>query len=117
MKDNTNYLFKSDVVQAYPDGWTCVNCGTEFSKKTIDVENLYVISTDDGTECIQCNIERINENESEQRKKTIVDWTVHITWNNGEKEFRADTPYSKVIEEWLDNVQEEEAERTKNEDN
>ena len=48
---------------------------------------------------------------SEQRKETIVDWTVHITWNNGEKEFRADTPHSKVIEEWLDNVQEEEAEK------
>tara|TARA_R110002153_G_scaffold250456_1_gene407197 strand:- start:235 stop:549 length:315 start_codon:yes stop_codon:yes gene_type:complete len=47
---------------------------------------------------------------SEQRKETIVDWTIHITWNNGDKEFRADTPYSKVIEEWLDNVQEEEAE-------
>ena len=45
---------------------------------------------------------------SEQRKEKIVDWTVHITWNNGDKEFRADTPYSKVIEEWLDNVQEEE---------
>tara|TARA_R110002020_G_C15667840_1_gene717534 strand:+ start:135 stop:323 length:189 start_codon:yes stop_codon:yes gene_type:complete len=45
---------------------------------------------------------------SEQRKETIVDWTIHITWNNGDKEFRADTPYSKVIEEWLDNVQEEE---------
>ena len=43
-------------------------------------------------------------------KESIVDWTIHITWNNGEKEFRADTPYSKVIEEWLDNVQEEEAE-------
>ena len=46
-------------------------------------------------------------------KESIVDWTVHITWNNGDKEFRADTPYSKVIEEWLDNVQEEEAEKDK----
>jgi len=48
---------------------------------------------------------------SEQRKKTIVDYTIHITWNNGEKEFREDTPYSKVVEEWLNNVEEEEAEK------
>ena len=72
MKDNTNYLFKSDVVQAYPDGWTCVNCGTEFSKKTIDVENLYVISTDDGTECIQCNIERINKQKDVEHIQDLV---------------------------------------------
>jgi len=52
---------------------------------------------------------------NKESKKTIADWTVHITWNNGDKEFRADTPYSKVIEEWLDNVQEEEAEKDQDE--
>jgi hypothetical protein len=51
---------------------------------------------------------------TEEKKETIVDYTIHITWNNGEKEFRADTPYSKVVENWLDKV-EEEQERTNNE--
>ena len=46
-----------------------------------------------------------------KRKETIVDYTIHITWNNGEKEFRADTPYSKVVENWLDKIEEEEAEK------
>ena len=46
-----------------------------------------------------------------EKKETIVDYTIHITWSNGEKEFRADTPYSKVVENWLDKVEEEEAEK------
>ena len=47
-------LFKKDVVDAYPDGWSCVSCGTEFSKKTINVECLYVIETEEGVECLKC---------------------------------------------------------------
>jgi hypothetical protein len=48
------YLFKNDVVDAYPDGWTCIGCGTEFSEKTINVECLYVIQNEEGTECLKC---------------------------------------------------------------
>ena len=48
-------LFKKDVVNAYPDGWSCVNCGTEFSEKTINVECLYVFSTEVGTLCLKCH--------------------------------------------------------------
>ena len=48
-------LFKKDVVDAYPDGWSCVNCGTEFSEKTINVECLYVINTEAGTLCLKCH--------------------------------------------------------------
>ena len=43
------YLFKEDVVHAYPDGWSCVD------KKTIDVNCLYVIETENGTECLECS--------------------------------------------------------------
>ena len=45
---------KEKAVEAYPDGWTCVSCGTEFSYKTINVECFYAIVTDEGTECIEC---------------------------------------------------------------
>ena len=48
-------LFKKDVVDAYPDGWSCVNCGTEFSEKTINVECLYVVNTEAGTLCLKCH--------------------------------------------------------------
>jgi len=33
----TNFSYKQKAVYAYPDGWTCINCGTEHSEKTIDV--------------------------------------------------------------------------------
>ena len=49
-----NYLYGKDVVDAYPDGWTCISCGAEFTEKTIDVECLYVIDTEEGTECLKC---------------------------------------------------------------
>jgi hypothetical protein len=49
-----NYMFKEQAVQAYPDGWTCVSCGTEFSEKTIDVDCFYVIDSENGTECLEC---------------------------------------------------------------
>jgi|TARA_R110002153_G_scaffold137511_1_gene287594 hypothetical protein len=61
------YLFKNDVVDAYPDGWTCIGCGTEFSEKTINVECLYVIQNEEGTECLKCfkefMVERRKQNE------------------------------------------------------
>jgi hypothetical protein len=47
-------MFKEQAVQAYPDGWTCVSCGTEFSEKTIDVDCFYVIDSENGTECLEC---------------------------------------------------------------
>ena len=48
-------LFGKDVVDSYPDGWSCVNCGTEFSEKTINVECLYVVNTEVGTLCLKCH--------------------------------------------------------------
>ena len=54
-----NYLYGEDVVQAYPNGWSCIGCGISFDEKTIDVECLYVIQTKEGTECLKC----FNENE------------------------------------------------------
>ena len=53
-----NYLFKEDVVHAYPDGWSCIGCDTNFDKETINVECLYVIQTKEGTECLECFNER-----------------------------------------------------------
>ena len=49
------YLFKQDVVDAYPDGWSCVGCGISFNEKTIDVNCLYVIETEEGTKCLDCS--------------------------------------------------------------
>jgi hypothetical protein len=55
-RDNmVNYLYGKDVIHAYPDGWSCISCGTEFTEKTIDIECLYVIHTEEGTECLKCN--------------------------------------------------------------
>jgi len=42
------------AVWAYPDGWTCVCCGDEFTEETIDVDDFYVIHTEHGTECMKC---------------------------------------------------------------
>jgi hypothetical protein len=42
------------AIQAYPDGWCCINCGDEYTKKTIDAEDFYVIHTEHGTECLKC---------------------------------------------------------------
>ena len=42
------------AVQAYPDGWCCINCGDEYTKKTINAEDFYVIHTEHGTECLKC---------------------------------------------------------------
>ena len=46
--------YHKDAVYAYPNGWTCISCGTEFSERTIDVECFYVINTDEGTKCFKC---------------------------------------------------------------
>jgi hypothetical protein len=42
------------AVEAYPEGWACVNCGDEYTEKTIDAEDFYAIHTEHGTECKKC---------------------------------------------------------------
>jgi|TARA_R100000234_G_scaffold116773_1_gene94241 hypothetical protein len=48
-------LKKEEAVEAYPDGWTCVECGDEYSERTTDVEDFYAINTSEGTLCKKCN--------------------------------------------------------------
>jgi hypothetical protein len=38
------------AVEAYPEGWACVNCGDEYTEKTIDAKDFYAIHTEHGTE-------------------------------------------------------------------
>mgnify|MGYP003121327996 CR=1 FL=1 len=54
----SHVLLKSYAVQAYPDGWTCVDCGDEYSERNTDVEDFYVINTSEGTLCKECNQRR-----------------------------------------------------------
>ena len=42
------------AVLAYPDGWTCVNCGDEYTEETINANDFYAIHTEHGTECLKC---------------------------------------------------------------
>ena len=42
------------AVLAYPKGWTCVNCGDEYTEENIDAKDFYVIHTEHGTECLKC---------------------------------------------------------------
>jgi hypothetical protein len=42
------------AIEAYPDGWTCVNCGDEYTEETIDAKDFYAIHTEHGTECLKC---------------------------------------------------------------
>jgi len=49
-----NFKEYQQAVEAYPDGWTCVECGDEYSEKTTDVKDFYVINTDEGTLCRKC---------------------------------------------------------------
>ena len=63
-KHKINYLYGEDVVHAYPNGWSCISCGAEFTEKTIDVECLYVIHSEEGTECLKC----VNQQASEQKE-------------------------------------------------
>jgi hypothetical protein len=56
-----NYMFKEKAVVAYPDGWSCVSCGDEYTKKTIDADCFYVIETKHGTECLECSTNKEQE--------------------------------------------------------
>ena len=47
-------LYKEQAVNSYPDGWTCIECGKEFSERTVDVKDYYVNYTDEGTICLTC---------------------------------------------------------------
>jgi hypothetical protein len=47
------------AVWAYPNWWVCVNCGDEYTEKTIDAKDFYAIHTEHGTECSKC----VNETE------------------------------------------------------
>jgi len=49
------------AIGAYPDGWTCVACGDEYTKETIDAKDFYAIDTKYGTECLKC----VNETKTE----------------------------------------------------
>jgi hypothetical protein len=31
------------AVEAYPQGWSCVSCGDEYTEKTIDAKDFYAI--------------------------------------------------------------------------
>ena len=42
------------AIEAYPEGWACVNCGDEYTEKTIDAKDFYAIHTEHGTECLKC---------------------------------------------------------------
>jgi hypothetical protein len=53
-----NFCYKELAVHCYPDGWTCINCGSEFTEKTVDVESYYVIDTKSGTICFKCFMEK-----------------------------------------------------------
>ena len=63
------YLYGEDVVHAYPNGWSCVSCGTDFNKETINVECLYVIQTKEGVECLKCVNENDVQTSNKERKK------------------------------------------------
>jgi len=47
-------LFKEQAVDSCPDGWSCAHCGDDYSEKTVDVEDYYVLITDEGTLCLKC---------------------------------------------------------------
>ena len=42
------------AIKAYPNGWTCVSCGDEYTEKTMDAKDFYAIDTKHGTECLSC---------------------------------------------------------------
>ena len=47
----------------------------------------------------------------EEKRTSIVAYDIQITWNDGYKEFRADAPYMKSLEEWFDAIEQEEGEQ------
>jgi hypothetical protein len=56
-------LKAKQAIQAYPEGWSCVNCGDEYTEKTIDAKDFYAIHTEHGTECLKC----VNETKKKGR--------------------------------------------------
>ena len=55
------------AIEAYPDGWTCISCGDEYTEETIDAKDFYVINSEHGTECLKCvNETKTKEDEWDQ---------------------------------------------------
>jgi hypothetical protein len=52
------------AIEAYPDGWTCISCGDEYTEETIDAKDFYVINSEHGTECLKC----VNETKTKEDK-------------------------------------------------
>ena len=50
----TTTILKEQAVDSCPDGWSCAHCGDEYSEKTVNVEDYYVLITDEGTLCLKC---------------------------------------------------------------
>ena len=62
--NSKKYIIKGlQAVEAYPQGWSCVSCGDEYTKKTIDAKDFYAIHTEHGTECLKC----VNETKKKGR--------------------------------------------------
>lgn len=54
---STEIIFGEKAVHAYPDGFTCAACGSEFNEHTVDVEDFCVVVTDvEGAMCTKCYI-------------------------------------------------------------
>ena len=47
-------LKANQAIEAYPDGWTCITCGEEYTEETTDAKDFYAIHTEHGTECLKC---------------------------------------------------------------
>jgi hypothetical protein len=56
------------AVEAYPQGWSCVSCGDEYTEKTIDAKDFYAINTEHGTECLKC----VNETKKKGNNETTA---------------------------------------------
>ena len=54
-------LYKEKAVHSCPDGWSCIECGEEFSENTIDVKDYYVNYCSDGTICFTCEKKEIKD--------------------------------------------------------
>ncbi len=106
-KDMTDYeersmstlLLKEQAVDSCPDGWSCAHCGDEYSEKTVNVEDYYVLSTDEGTLCLKCY-----ELENSTLECDSCGYTLHgdtpsivITCDNCLKETKEGSVISKKI--------------------
>ena len=71
-------LFKEKAVHAYPNGWTCVQCGDEYSEQTVDVKDFYVVNTVEGTLCLSCDVCRYfpldKDSPTEDKLHEIIEW-------------------------------------------